>query len=432
MAVLAGLFCSVVLARLMGPSEYGVYAYIFAIISVLALPAQMGTPTLVVRETAQAVAEQDWPKVRGIWSWAVLLIVIGSTMIIGIALVWLYYFGVSESDSRYLPFLWGLPLIPLLGLSATAAAALLGLKRVFLAQFPDQILRPVLFAILLGIGVILYPQLATASAGLTFLCATLSFTLVLIFYFLYLALPKDLQNCKKTRMENRKWIGAILPLSLITGLQLVSQNTDLLMLGFLRSNEEVALYKIALSISTLTILGLTTFNMVMQPYIAELYHKQEMNKLQLTISIGAAAATVVTVPVVAIFVLAGRDLISLLYGTDYADAGTALVILCLGSVSTAYFGVAGVLLTMASLENVVVKLLFTSTLSNVLLNALLIPEFGMAGAATATGSSIVILNVLLWRTAKIHTELDCSPRDAIKNIGSSLMGRIESRSNRSR
>jgi O-antigen/teichoic acid export membrane protein len=424
MALLAGLLSSVVLARFMGPSEYGVYAYIFAIISILALPAQMGTPTLVVRETARAMAEQDWSAMRGIWRWAVVVILVGSAIITGIAVLGFHFFWTGESYSRYHALWWGLPLIPLLGLSSAAAAALLGLKRVVLAQFPDQILRPVLLAISLAVVSTIYPPGATAPTALALLCTTLTFTLALTVLFLGQVRPEALKQCARIRMENRKWIAAILPLSLIAGLQLVSQNTDLLMLGFFRTNEEVGLYKIALSISSLTIVGLTTFNMVMQPYIAELYQNQRVDKLQAIISLGAAAAIAITTPIVAIFILAGEQLISFVYGGAYSGASTALVILSIGSVSTAYFGVAGVLLTMVGLEKFVLGLLFVSTCSNILLNAWLIPKFGMAGAATATAFSTFIFNLLLWQKAKAHTNFDCSPKKVVEMMVEFLSDRL--------
>lgn len=426
LSVLAGLLSSVVLARFLGPSEYGLYAFIFAVISILALPAQMGLPLLVVRETARAVTEHDWPKLRGIWGWSAVVTICSSAVVIAIALIGFSYLSL-ESHSQYSPFFWGLALVPLLGFSAIIGAANRGLKYIFLAQCPDQVLRPVLFAISAAIVFSLYPESATAKTALTLLFVTLAITFCMGGYLLFRVQPQGARQCKTAKMNHRIWFRSIVPLSLVSGLQLISQNTDLLMLGLLRPSEEVGLYKIALSVSTLTILGLTAFNLVIQPYVVEFHKNKELVKLQRIISAGAGAAVAFTVPVVAVFIFFGRELISLFYGAAFADANIALIVLSLGSISTAYFGAAGVLLTMAGLEKSLVGLLSISTLSNVALNSLFIPPFGILGAATATALSTIFLNILLWRAARAQTSVNCSPvfiagevvsvaRDKIRNL----------------
>src|SRR5512142_1401779 len=49
---------AVLLARLMGPSEYGVYSYVYALVTLLSVPSEFGLPTLVIRETARGMASE--------------------------------------------------------------------------------------------------------------------------------------------------------------------------------------------------------------------------------------------------------------------------------------------------------------------------------------------------------------------------------------
>jgi O-antigen/teichoic acid export membrane protein len=51
-----GFFTAVLLARMLGAEGYGIYAYAFALVTLLAMPAKAGLPQLVVRETARGVA----------------------------------------------------------------------------------------------------------------------------------------------------------------------------------------------------------------------------------------------------------------------------------------------------------------------------------------------------------------------------------------
>ena len=73
---------AVFLARLLGPAGYGVYAFAFSLITVLAIPSQLGLPQLVVRETARSQVNGDWGLMRGLWRWSSLS-------------VWLFSFAVA-------------------------------------------------------------------------------------------------------------------------------------------------------------------------------------------------------------------------------------------------------------------------------------------------------------------------------------------------
>jgi len=72
------LTVSVLLARFLGPVEYGIYAFAFAAVTLLAIPVQMGLPLLVVRETAAGRAREDPGLVNGIWRWSARIVLIGS------------------------------------------------------------------------------------------------------------------------------------------------------------------------------------------------------------------------------------------------------------------------------------------------------------------------------------------------------------------
>ena len=52
------------LARFLGPSGFGIYGVVLAIATMLTALAQLGLPTLVVREIARTRAEGDWPGLR--------------------------------------------------------------------------------------------------------------------------------------------------------------------------------------------------------------------------------------------------------------------------------------------------------------------------------------------------------------------------------
>src|SRR5699024_8289851 len=63
------LLLAVVLARLLGPDGFGIYTYVFALVSLISLPAKFGMPGLVTRETARAEVTENWGLMQGVWRW---------------------------------------------------------------------------------------------------------------------------------------------------------------------------------------------------------------------------------------------------------------------------------------------------------------------------------------------------------------------------
>jgi di/tricarboxylate transporter len=136
------LLMTVVLARALGAKGYGVYAYAMAIVTLLAIPAQVGLPTIIVRETARAEANDRWGLIRGLWGWSGKLVLALSAVLVVIAffVAWL---GRESHDSLQLQtFYAALPLIPLMALGSVRGAALRGLRHVIKGQLPESVLRP--------------------------------------------------------------------------------------------------------------------------------------------------------------------------------------------------------------------------------------------------------------------------------------------------
>ena len=88
-------------------------------------------------------------------------------------------------------------------------------------------------------------------------------------------------------------------------------------------------------------------------------------------------------------------------------SGSALKILCIGQLVNASVGSVGVLLDMTGNEKDSAGAIGLGAGANVALNALLIPRYGVEGAAIATATSIVIRNILL--SVRVRQRLNISP-----------------------
>lgn len=405
--MLLSLALAILLARKLGPEGYGTYTYAFAIASLLAVPVHVGLPTVVVRETAKALAMEQWQLMRGLWRWATAtggLVSAGITLA-GTLTVCLLGHRVSQPLAGAL--MWGFLLVPAIALANVPGAALRGLGRVVLGQVPETILQPGLF-----IGLVLVASAMTDSARLAAADAMALqvsgavLTLLAGTWLLRTRQPGALSTTSGRAYQTRAWGAAALPLALVSGMGLVNQYTDVLTLALFSDSQQVGIYRVAVSGAALVGFGLGAMTSMAAPYFARLHSSHDRAQMQRVVTATSRAILGLTAPVVLMFVLAGKPLIALLFGPEYGGAHLALAILATGQLASALFGPVGVLLMMTGHERETFRGMAVGAAVNVLLNLLLVPLLGLSGAAAATASSTVVWNWLLWRSARRQLQIE--------------------------
>ncbi|MEX0729493.1 MAG: flippase [Aquisalimonadaceae bacterium] len=394
---LLAVLVAIILARALGPDGYGIYALVYAVVTLLAIPAQLGLPELMVRETAKAHAREQWGVLRGLWRWGTASVFVFSIILLCLGLAGIWIIGERLGVQQQATFLFGLFLVPLVALGNLRGAALKGLRRVVLGQLPQNILRPGLLILFLMAVLVLFPSAPFTPAhamALHAVAAVIAFGVGA--WILWNARPNELKNRPLPVYIPREWFGAAFPLALIAGIHLINQHTDILMIGIFCSMEEVGIYKVVVTGATLVAFGLQAVNVMVAPYFARLHTQGELVKLQRLVTLSARAILALAIPVVALFLFKGDVVLGLVFGEEYAVGHSALAILALGQLVNAATGSVGTLLNMTGHERDTMRGLAVAAVANVLLNLALIPAFGIVGAAFATAISLVLWNFLLW------------------------------------
>ncbi len=101
----------------------------------------------------------------------------------------------------------------------------------------------------------------------------------------------------------------------------------------------------------------------------------------------------------------GKDIISLLYGEQYRDVYSLLVVLCFGNLVNAMTGSVSLVLNMTGNEKYCLMIASFSLLLNVILMTILVPVYGIIGAAWAIVVSVAISNICMAKIALDKTEL---------------------------
>ena len=110
-------------------------------------------------------------------------------------------------------------------------------------------------------------------------------------------------------------------------------------------------------------------------------------------------------PVAVLFWFYGKEIVNLVFGSEFREAYTPLVILSLGQLVSAFAGSVGFILNMTGHERDTAVGVTIAAAVNIVLNWLLIPRYQAVGAAWATGVSLAVWNVLLIHAVYRRTGL---------------------------
>ena len=394
---------SVFLARLMGPAQYGVYSFVYALISLLSVPSEFGLPTLVIRETAQGMASRDHARVQGVWSWATRTTfgISLSLVILTLAGVWLL--RAPLTNLRLITFLWALILIPLIALGDLRGAALSGLQHVVTGQLPEFLLRPGIFALLLTGAWLIRGSSLTAPVAIILYVAASAVAFGVGAWLLWRATPAEVRHAVP-HFEHHAWLVSALPLAFIGAMQLINQQASILLQGLFLPDAQIGYFRVATQVSTLAALGLVGINAVVAPRFASLFAQKDMERLQRLVTSSARVILLFSVVLSIGFVVLGIPFLRIFFGAPYTNAYLPMLILLAGQLVNSGMGSVATILNMTGYERETAKGMVFSAILNLVLNLGLIPVWGIAGSAVATSASLIVWNVLLWRAVwnKLH------------------------------
>lgn len=397
----------VALARALGTADYGTYVYVYSWALVLLLVCRAGLGTASLRFVASFAAVGDWGRLRGFLRTTHATVALASAAVSLTTATVMLLLGDRLAPALRATFLVACLAIPLHAFLQVHGFVLRGFKRVLLSQLPPSVMQPAL----LGSGVLLFPLLAPGrldapgamalNAGAA-LCGV-AFTTVAI----RAVRPAPLRDAEPV-VELRPWLRVAAPLMLVNAMNMVLQRTDILLVGSLLGPEDAGVYAAAARIATVLVFGLTAVNAWAAPLIADLHARGDQEGLQRLVRLAARGIFGFTLPAAVGVVVFGRQLLGL-FGPEFAAAYVPLVILAAGQMVNALAGPVGFLMTMTGRQDTAARILGVHAVLNVGLLALLVPPYGIVGAAAATGltraSWNLVMALAVWRSMRLRATI---------------------------
>lgn len=294
------------------------------------------------------------------------------------------------------------------------SATLIGLKRPFAGFFADTLLRPMIvlasFLIALGTGV---PE-----AGFTQMlwCLGVGYIVVSLVQFglVLKSLPSVPLGVPDEPSESRRWWRFALPWVVISLATDFFFDIDLLLLSHLLTREELAIFGVCTRIFSLISFGVAAVYAVTMPDMFESNARADRSAFNRKVGEANVVASGVALLLFAV-ALVGAPVALMLFGPEFAVGAAPLAILCLSLVVRSALGPASIVLSIhdrpwASLPAIALGLatLFAS-------NLVLVPAYGLVGAATAAIVAISLWSVALWFTALRMAGVDVSIMQWFRN-----------------
>jgi O-antigen/teichoic acid export membrane protein len=388
-----GLLTSIILARMLGPSAFGQYAFVMGLLPLLALPIAGGIPQLLTREIAGYVHESQWAYYRGIVRSAHYWIIGFSILTLVLYAFLNPILGILPSSGKWELLNVGILLLPLLGLNAARNGVIKGLGFPAYAEMPTQLIQP--FIVLIAYSFLALSGLLTSKSALwfQFFCGALTF---LFATALFLKVkPKEAIHYQPI-YESKKWACALLPFTLIALLSTFNIQIGIVLLGLMGTDEGVAALRVGERGAQFVVISLGLVNMIISPYIVKSSREGNMLQLQQLSRQSARGAFAIALIISSILILYGKQLIELAFGVEYAlIAYVPLVILVSGQLLNVFFGSVGQLLSMSGYERDTLLGQGMALLVNIIACIALIPLYGPIGAAIGSVLGITTWNILL-------------------------------------
>lgn len=373
-------------ARILGAAEYGAFSYALGLAGFFSIFSDIGLSSILTREVAQNPEKKS--QYFGTAFFIKLALLAGTAFVI---ITIAPHFSKLENVK---------PIIPLVAL----LVVLDGIREFMLAFFRalqkmelEALITSITNVTIAAVGFITISYVANMNALTIAYVGSAGFGTITAIILLRREVFSVIKNFSKNLV--RPILKSAVPVIFLELSGVFFMNMDVLMLGWWRGAEEVGWYAGGQRIVQLlymipAILGTSIF-----PVISQLAYKnkeKEKNIIEKTIKL----SLLVALPISMGGAILAKPLINLVYGTGYEPGALSFSILIFTIIPVFIGAIVGRIVYAYDKQKDTIKNIALGSAINVALNALLIPKWGIAGAATATIVANITYVTLNWYLIK--------------------------------
>jgi O-antigen/teichoic acid export membrane protein len=392
-----------IVTQYLGARQYGRFVYLFTLISFFPLLCTLGFDKGLVYFISKMTVKQEIDHRNKLISLS-----FGITFIVSIAVTVLIMIvsnfiaeEILNREKLSFALTVSAPLIIFMTFTQMAHSIYRSIGRISvyvgIQNITEPLARIVAISIFIGLGFTLYGIIGAFYIGA--LCCS----------FLLLRNIVKLKVFTSVTFSDLKGIRDIflysLPLLVGNAIMLFGRRLDIMFIGYSISIEKVAVYKVAFQIGTMTNFALGAFNVMFASVITSLYYKGEIAKLgglYKAITKWIVASNIMFFSIILLF---SHDILRI-FGEPFVAGSTALILVSVGQLFNVGVGSAGLINTMTGHPQYSLYISIGQAIVNIVLIIVLIPVYGINGAAFASLLSVGGANItrlgLVYRDLHIH------------------------------
>lgn len=386
-ATALGFINQIALARILGAGGVGEVLLAISVVRITALLAKFGLQEAMMKFVPIYVDQKDDARLRGTIYFALAFSLVTSLIFVCLVLLFSKYIAVTEGLLKLLPII--VLAIPAWTIKEVTGGVLVGFKDVMRAFIPESLVSPffrlAIFLVLSLQGVsALYAVIAFASGEI----------IAMIFSIKFLLDRVRKINKVKRKFDKKKILDFAYTIIFTSMSVLLFYEADKWVLAKYTSPETVGIYGIASKLVLLAYFPMHAFASIIPPIISSIHASGNLKEFRKVVSESTRWILSMAMPVILVLAIEGGNILRYLYGPEFEAGYIVLLILVLGQMIKAGAGLIGVILQMAGQHKLYMKISIVWGIINIILNVLLIPQYGMIGAAIASAFCLSVIDII--------------------------------------
>lgn len=397
-----GLATNALLARLLSPTELGVYFLAYSVVGVFAGLGALGFTKAVVRFVAESMGLGQYVRARRAIR---LVLVLGSLGALAVSAFYLLFGGAliaSLFDAPALAAVTGVVagwilVVVIQGILVEAFRGFHDIRMTTLlggVANGNGILTGGLFSLLL-----LLLWIYSGEAGLTTVmllaAGSGAATAILAGLLLRRRVSSLAEDSSGATLRASEALRVAWPMMVVTLAFFALGQSSLWVAGAYLGQEDVALYGAAYRLTLYVALPLHISNMIAPPLIAEMYSQGRTDELQRILRTMATVTGAPAFLLLAAFMLFGGQILGLIFGEFYREGAELLILLSLGQIVNVWAGSCSQALTMTGHQNIMMVLTLVTGALMIAATIWAVQRFGTEGVAGAAAIGLVVQNIIM-------------------------------------
>jgi O-antigen/teichoic acid export membrane protein len=195
---------------------------------------------------------------------------------------------------------------------------------------------------------------------------------------------------------------------LSSGGALIFTYADTILIGLFMTETDVGIYRVAFQLTSVASFIVLAFHTVLFPRISKWHTEKNFSLIEYSMGKAFTYSLFIAIPMTAGGIILSEKLLYYLYGASFVSGAPVLVILLFVQMANIFMFLLTMCLNAMDMPKTSFYITAGSALLNILLNILLIPQYGITGAAVASLVTISLNATLAYTMLKssLHIRID--------------------------